>query len=357
MSDSRLPAGVRASVIVVSHNHRHQLGRCLASLAATTEAELILVDNASSDGSADFVDENFPNVRIIRNETNRGFGGASNLGASQAVGEYLAFLNPDTTIEPGWLDALIGALEADPLAGLATSKILLLNDPERINTCGNDTHITGLTLCRGMGAEHGDLRELEEVNAVSGAAFVLRRELFQELGGFDETFFLYMEDTDLSWRARLAGLRCLCVPSSVVLHDYALRFGPHKTFFQERNRYLMLLKSLRWRTLLVLLPALLLGEIVTWGFSLLCDRRRLGNKLRAYYWVLGNWQRVMAERRRTQELRQVCDRDLLETNVTRLGFEQTGQGLAARIAHLLFDPLFAILRQLALVLLRSEKSS
>ncbi len=343
-----MPVYSRASVIVVSHNHRHQLGRCLTLLVATTEAELILVDNASSDGSADFVEENFGSVRVIRSKTNRGFGGANNLGASQARGEFLASLNPDTAVEPGWLDALIGTLDADPLAGLATSKILLLNEPERINTCGNDVHISGLTLCRGMGMERSAYSELGEVNAVSGAAFALRRELFHELDGFDEEFFLYMEDTDLSWRARLVGWRCLYVPSSIVYHDYSLRFGPYKTYYQERNRYLLLLKSLHWRTMFALLPVFLLGETVTWGFSLLRDRPRLGNKLRACCWVLGNWQRVMAERRRTQALRQVRDRDLLATSAVRLGFEQIGNGVAVRLAALIFNPLFVVFRRFVL---------
>ena len=91
-----------------------------------------------------------------------------------------------------------------------------------------------------------------------------------------------MEDTDLSWRARLAGYRCLYVPTSIVYHEYTLRFGPRKIFYQERNRYLMLLKGAHWATLLVLLPALLLAEVVTWGFVLAQDRRRLANKARAY---------------------------------------------------------------------------
>ena len=349
---TRTEKQAKASVIVVAHNHREHLGRCMASLAATTEADVILVDNASSDEGADLVEESFPAVRVIRSETNLGFGGANNLGASLALGEYLAFLNPDTAVAPGWLDALIGALEANPGAGLATAKILLMNDPERINTCGNDIHITGLTLCRGMGMERGAFWELEEVNAVSGAAFAARRDLFQELGGFDEEFFLYMEDTDLSWRARLAGFRPLYVPGSIVYHDYTLRFGPDKSYYQERNRYLMLLKSLRWRTLLALVPALLLADVVTWGFVLLRDRPRLANRLRAYGWIVKHWRQVMARRRQTQQLRRVPDRYLLETTTHRLGYEQTGEGLVVRLAHALFDPLFLVCQRLALAVIR-----
>jgi hypothetical protein len=161
-----------------------------------------------------------------------------------------------------------------------------------------------------------------------------------------------MEDTDLSWRARLAGYRCICVPSSVVLHDYVLRFGPNKTFYQERNRYLMLLKSLRWRTCLALLPALLLAEVVTWGFVLLREPRRLANKLRAYAWILQNWGRVMQSRQRTQALRRASDRELLAQCAWRLAFEQTDSGLVGRLAHAVFDPLCFLLYRLAIAVVR-----
>ena len=348
-----LESAPRASVIIVNYNGREYLEECLRSLLNKDrrDYEVILVDNASTDGSAEYVEQVFPEVLVIRNEANQGFAQGNNVGARWAKGEYLAFLNPDTVVEPGWLEALIAALDTDPQAGLATSKILLLADPRRINTCGNDVHYTGLTLCRGMGMDYSTLTKPIEVNAVSGAAFVIRKDVFGALGGFDEAFFLYMEDTDLSWRARLAGYRCIYVPSSVVYHDYTLRFGPEKTFYQERNRYLMLLKGLRWPTLLFLLPTLLLAEVVTWGFVLLQERRRLANKLRAYAWIVKHWGEIVESRRQVQTMRRVRDRDLIARCTYRLAYEQTGSGLIARLAHLVFDPLFFVLHRLALVLI------
>jgi len=248
-----------ASVIIVNYNGDATLERCLRSLCADGgDYELIVVDNASTDGSADMVERDFAQVRLIRADANIGFGEGNNLGVRAATGQFLAFLNPDTVVEPGWLAALIAPLEADPLIGLTTARVLLLDDPQRINTCGNEMHYTGLTLCRGMGAKRGALAEPADVDAVSGAAFAIRRDLYEALGGFDGSFFLYMEDADLSLRARLAGYRCRYVPAAVVYHAYTLRFGPRKTYYQERNRYLMLLKGMRWPTLLALLPALLL---------------------------------------------------------------------------------------------------
>jgi GT2 family glycosyltransferase len=348
---SRIP---RASVIIVNFNGRDHLDQCIGSLLAGDlhDCEIIVVDNASTDRSAEHVERYYPQVRVIRNGKNGGFGHGNNLGAQWAQGEFLAFVNPDAAVEPSWLNALIAALEADPQAGLATSRILMLTDPERINLCANDVHYTGLTLCRGLGMERDKFADIGEVSAVSGAAFAIRREVFEALGGFDERFFLYMEDTDLSWRARLAGHRCLYVPHSMAYHDYSLRFGPHKTFYQERNRYQMLLKNLRWRTLLVLLPALVLAEAVTWGFVLLKDRRRVMNKLRAYTWIVKHWHEVMESRRRVQATRRTSDRDLVAGCIHTLAFEQTGEGIITRIAHLVFDPLFFALQRLALALTR-----
>jgi GT2 family glycosyltransferase len=343
----------QASVIVVNYNGGPLLRQCVASLLDDwcEDYEIIVVDNASTDGSAAEVEQAFPEVRVVRSMVNLGFGEGNNVGVHWATGRYLAFLNPDTVVERGWLDALIAALEDNPAAGLATSKILLLDDPEHINTCGNDVHFTGLALCRGLGLHRTALAEAGEVGAISGAAFAIRRDLFEALGGFDGRFFLYMEDTDLSWRARMAGYRCLYVPGSVVYHQYTLRFGPQKTFYQERNRYVMLLKWLRWPTLLLLLPALLLSEIMTWSFVLLRDRPRLANKVHAYGWILRHWKVIMNQRRRAQAMRRVRDRDLIGQCTHQLAYEQIGDSFFARLAHVLLDPTFFALQRIALTLM------
>jgi len=337
---------VRASVIIVSYNNRKHLEHGLPGIVASLgeNDELILVDNASSDGGADWVRQAFPSVRLVVSETNLGFGGANNLGVGHAAGEFVVFINPDTAVDPVWLDALVHALQADPAIHMVTSRILLMRDPSTINTCGNDVHISGITLCRGMGqpAEEFDVPGL--VGAVSGAAFAMRRLLFLELGGYDADFFLYMEDTDLSLRARLAGMRSAFVPASIVQHAYELRFGPTKTFYQERNRYLMLLKLYRWGTLLVLLPVLLLGELVTWGYVLLRERARAGNKLRAYGWVVKNWKLILSKRRQVQRLRRVTDRVLLAETTSSLEITQVESGWLGEAINAAFSALFAVLK-------------
>lgn len=342
-----------ASIVVVSYNKKEDVTRCLASVKQTAHPsfEIIVVDNASTDGSADAA-AGFADVVSIRSDVNLGFGGGCNAGARRARGEHLVFLNPDTVVEPDWLTALLKPFETQPGVGLVTSKLLMLNEPSRINTCGNTVHLTGLTLCRGLGAARESFDSDEEVAAVSGAAFAIRRKVFESLGGFDETMFLYMEDTDLSMRARLAGWSSFFAAESVVYHDYSLKLFPLKVFYQERNRYVMFLKSLRWPTLIAMVPALLAAEMITWGFVVLYDRANFANKLRAYRSVGADWWTIMKARRATQETRKIRDHELLLHTSSKLELENAREGRLARFAQRIIDPFFYVLKRLTLAVVR-----
>jgi GT2 family glycosyltransferase len=343
----------QASVVIVNYNGLQHLQRCLPAVTAQRypNYEVLVVDNASSDGSADYVAQAFPQVRLIRNHANLGYAAGNNVGFQHATGEYLAVLNPDTEPTPDWLGELVGALAA-PLAparlGLATSKILLMDDPAHINACGNELTLTGLTFCRGLGQPAERYAAREAVAAVSGAAFVVRREVLEQLGGFDERFYMYYEDTDLSLRAMLAGYTCLYVPTSVVCHQYAFRFSPRKCFYQERNRHLMLVKTLRWRTLLVLLPTLLFAEVIVWGYVLRMGPRHVFSKLRAHVWLIGHMRLILEARARTQTLRQVGDRAILERMGQNLSLTQTSSPRLAAALEGLLNPLLHGLGQLSL---------
>jgi GT2 family glycosyltransferase len=343
-----------ASILLINYNGRDDLFRCLPAViadAAGHDYEILVLDNCSTDDSVETIIQKFPQVRLIRNHVNSGFGAGNNMAARMAKGEYLAFLNADTVVKKDWLEELIKAMQSGQHVGMATSKVLLMSEPDRINACGNDIHVSGLTLCRGAGKLEGAFSKVDQVSAASGAAFVMRRDLFLAMGGFDEAFFMYMEDTDLSFRVQLAGMTIRFVPSSVVYHDYALTFGPRKTFYQERNRYLMLLKNFRVATLLVLGPAFVIAEIVTWGFIFMRERKHLFEKLDAYRWVFEHISEIWQAHRIVQNQRKVRDRDLVRRLSWRLDFEQTGKSPVSRISHLLFDPIFFAVKLWALAAL------
>jgi GT2 family glycosyltransferase len=276
------------SIIVVGYKSRHHLSRCFTSLLLQDYAgsfEIFYVDNASPDGSAEFVRSVFPGILVLESARNLGYAAGNNFGAAHAYGRILVFLNPDTKTSPSWLTELIRPLIDDPTIGLTTSKILLMNEPETINTCGNEVSLAGITWCRGTGRPATEYAEDEDVAATSGCAFAIWRDLFQRLGGFDERFFMYLEDTDLSLRARAAGYRCRFAASSIVYHDYHLSLTPAKIAFVERNRYLMLGKHLSLRSLVALAPEMALAEVLTWGYAALNGRATLAAKARSTAWA------------------------------------------------------------------------
>lgn len=339
--DSRPPAPPLVSIVLVNTSELHHLRRCLPAIdrQAYANYEVVLVDNASTDGSLAWVREHFPDVGIVENRCNLGYAGANNVGFDHARGVLIAVLNPDTEVDPHWLDAIVAALEANPAAGLATPKIVQMDRPDRINACGNDVTVTGLTFCRGLDESCEEFPLPERVAAVSGAAFVIRKDVLHEIGPFDETFFVYFEDTDLSLRALLAGYDCLYVPTAVVQHKYIFKLSPRKCFYQERNRYVALLRLFRWPTLIALAPSLLLSELIVWSYLLLRGPRTMWAKFTSYFAVLAALPRIVRQRRRVQSLRRVSDREILARFGTRLTLAQTASPWLRTAAENLLNPL------------------
>jgi hypothetical protein len=309
-----------------------------------------VVDNASTDGSMNFLMKEFPQVILLQTYANLGYTGANNIGFKQASGKYIAVLNPDTMVEPNWLLELVNAIEEDQFAAMATPKILLMDCPEKINTCGNDINFSGLTFCRGLDQPADSYMEPEIVSAVSGAAFVIKRSVLDEIGGFDENMFIYFEETDLSFRAMLAGYRCLFVPRSIIYHKYTFRFSPSKCFYQERNRYYSLLKTLRWKTFVVLIPELLIAEILSWGYAFLLGADHIKSKYRSWEWLIVNRRQILKARQKTQRLRKVDDKTLLNHLTYRLNFTQTTKPFIGRTLEFILNPLLFILANFSKVL-------
>lgn len=330
----------KISIIVVNTNELHHLKICLPSLSciAYPNYEVLVIDNVSTDGSLEYIDEFFPAIRVITNEKNLGYAGANNVGFKSATGELIAVLNPDTRVDPHWLSEIVCHME-DPKIGLATPKILLMDRPDRINTCGNEVTYSGLAFCRGLDQTKDNFPHPEIVSSVSGAAFVIKKSVLDQIGGFDERFFIYYEETDLSLRAALAGYHCLYVPTSIIYHKYTFKFTPSKAFYQERNRYFSLIKTFRWRTILALLPSLLVAELVAWVYVILNGPQHIRNKFRTYVWLVANRTLVATERQRVQALRRVSDRVILENFGYRLNFTFTAHPQVARLLDVIVNPI------------------
>ncbi len=211
------------SVVVVNLNGRQLLAECLDSLAAQDypqdRVDIILVDNGSTDDSVPFVRRAYPAVQIFETGRNLGFAAGSNLGARLASGDYLALINNDARADRGWLAALVKALEEEPEAACAGAKILDQNG-ETVDFVGTAMTLSGraFQIDEGMPATSASYDETGELFAASGGAMLIRRELFLQIGGFDEDYVAYYEDVDLGWRLWNLGHSVVFVPEAIVYH-------------------------------------------------------------------------------------------------------------------------------------------
>lgn len=333
------------SVVVVCWNSKQHLPVCLGSLRlqAYPSVEVIVVDNGSTDGSREYVESEHPGVRVHAIDRNVGYAPANNAGFRVAKGEYLVVLNPDTEVEPDFVSELVVAVDQDGV-GLATSRICYFDDRDRVNACGNEVHLTGIGYCRGLDQPAGEFDMPAMVPSVSGCAFMIRRDVLDRIGGFDDDYFTYVEDSDLSLRAHLAGYRIAFAPKSIVYHKYALRMTPQKLYFIERNRRLTLIKNFRWGTLVALLPPLVLTGLLMWTYCVLHGPSYLSAKLDAHLWIYRNWSLVLEKRRRTQALRKVGDREVVRLLSSTLPADQVvGPGLFGRVVGIPMNLAFRLL--------------
>jgi GT2 family glycosyltransferase len=246
-------------------------------------------------------------VRVVEPGQNIGFAAGCNLGAAEAGGDVLLFLNPDTVVLDGAPARLARTLE-NPAIGIAMPRLRLVDRPELLNSRGTVVHVAGLAWAGGFGEPAEDVTALEDVAAASGAALAIRRKTFGELGGFTGELFMYQEDVELSWRAHLLGLRVVVDPGADVLHEY--EFGRHaaKIALLERNRLIFVLTAYSLRLLLLLAPVMALGELAM--LALAARRRWLRGKLGGWWWLLRHAHWLVRHRAETQRLRSVQDREL-----------------------------------------------
>ena len=266
------------SVIIVTYNHESFIENCLNSIN-TDFLDVIVVDNDSSDGTTDLIERKFPSVKLIRNRGNYGYGNGVNLGVKHSERKYLVILNPDVKMGENSIKELIVPLENRE--DIVTVPKALVYDGSKINTCGNIEHFTGLPFTRGLGEDIDSFNESMFINGLSGVCFAIKRDLYLKIGGFDESFFLYMEDVDLSWNIHVNKLKVLYIPSSVIYHDYKLIVPAEKIYYLEKGRYIILKKYFTWKQYLIILPSLLITEMFAMGYSILKGPKGIKFKLKA----------------------------------------------------------------------------
>ena len=228
------------SIIIVNWNGKNFLAGCLDGLRQQTyrEFSIILVDNGSDDGSLELVQKNYPEVKTIALSENMGFAIANNIAIKSVQTEYVALLNNDAVPHPEWLEYLMKALQENPEAGFAASKMLFYHNPKIIDRAG-DVYTTAATaLLRGRGKPSETYNNQEWIFGACAGAAMYRTQMLEDIGLFDENFFLLYEDVDLSFRAQLLGYKCLYVPEAIVHHMVSSSIGddsPISVYYSHRN--------------------------------------------------------------------------------------------------------------------------
>jgi len=333
------------SVIILNYNGKEFLDDCLSSVLNQTykNYEIIFVDNASQDGSVDYVRENFSSVKIIENEGNCGYAKGNNTGIKKAKGKYVVILNPDVEVAKDWLEELVKSIEGDKTIASTQSKILLFGDRNRLDGDGGVIHFLGFA----WGGNHLKISRKggrsREIAFPGGASIIVRRNVLNEIGFFDEDLFMYHEDVDLGWRMWLAGYRVLSAPSSEIYHKYSFSRNRMKNYYMERNRFILLLKNCELKTLVLIFPALLFMEIGMIFYSL--TKGWFLDKLRGYIYILKNLDRILFKRREVQKIRKVSDKEIFKRFVSRIEFQEIQNPVLDRMVNPILDAYWRFIKK------------
>lgn len=312
--------------IVIPHVKGEEiLRRCLLSLKKTTytDYEIVIIDNGSTDGSVDRIQNEFPEVCVLRSPINLGFAGGCNLGIRSTQSPYVVLLNNDTEVTENWLGPLIEEMDKDPSVAAVQPKLLSLENRERFDYCGaagGEIDLFGYPFAWGrlfdsIEIDEGQYDDRKQVFWATGAATVLRRSALDSVGLMDETFFAHMEEIDLNWRLQWAGYRVVVVPSALIYHHTGATLGTEqlrKMVLNHRNSLLMILKNYTESTLFWLLPLRVLLELVALVASLCMGKpKRALAVLGGFFGVISLWRSVINGRRLVKSIRSVSEEVLL----------------------------------------------
>ena len=276
-ADATQKTGVAVSTIIVNHERRDLLAICLESLeralrAVSEDTELIVVDNGSGDGSAQLVRDRFPDVKVVALERNEGFAGGVQRGIDAAQGEWIAVFNNDTTVDPDAVAVMLEAARMHPRVGAVAAQMRFADRRHVLNSAGLELDRLGIAADRLVGTrvdDHEPSMPYEVFGATGGAA-LFKREMLDQVGGFDESFFAFFEDADLAWRAHGHGWRALYAPEAVVYHHHsatAQHGSPAKLYLVGRNRVRTLAKNATAAMLLVNGPWILAYDAAYVAFA------------------------------------------------------------------------------------------
>ena len=282
------------SVIIINHNGIDFVDNCLQSVLNSNypSFEIIFVDNGSSDSSLEFVKNNFgdnPRLRILENKASLGPAVGRNRGAAAASGKYFFFLDNDTQVNNNCIAELIKVMESDPSIGAGQAKLLQMDSDNLYDCAGDYLGPLGFLIERSQRVKDiGQFDSIADILSAKSAASIIRKDLFDKIGGFDESYYMYLEETDLSWRVWLAGYRVVFSPKSVVYHAYGTKKKLQEKYYSNytvryygcRNYISTLIKNFGTLNLFKILPL----HIISW--LLLSAMFLIKGRFKDFIWII-----------------------------------------------------------------------
>ena len=265
---------MKVTIIIPNYNGKHFMEPCLKSLAEQTckDFKILVVDNASTDGSVEYMKEEYPEIETLVLEKNYGFSKAVNVGIRHADTPYVLLLNNDTTVEPHFVLEMIRAIERSRYIFSVSSKMIQMYHPEQIDSAGDLYTVIGWGICRGAGRSITNYTEDCEIFSACAGAAIYRRELFKKIGYFDENHFAYLEDIDVGYRAKIYGYKNVYCPSALVYHvgsgTSGSKYNAFKVKLSARNNIYVNYKNMPVLQLLLNLLPLIAGYLAKWIFFL-----------------------------------------------------------------------------------------
>lgn len=314
-----MPSRPRVAVIVVNHADytRRYLGDCYASLAAQTypadSFTCFIVNNGLPDAEDRLTERLAPTARTVRLARNVGWGGGNNAAIRIALEEgfeYIVLLNIDVTVDRAWLAHLVGEADRRPDTHILQS-LILLHGTTRVNSLGNRIQFLGFSYCQGYGQEVAGAAKPQMVDYASGAAMLVKREVFEAIGLFRDDYFMYYDDVEFCWRARLAGYDVGVADSSICHHKYRFVTKPRWLYDLDRNRLTTLLTLERPGTLALIFPCLLIAELLLSAYYVCRGWGGSRVRLLGHFVKPGTWRAILRHRRAVRRLRQRSDAQIV----------------------------------------------
>jgi len=316
-------------VLVLTFNGKEYLDECLSSLLNQSypNYEIWIIDNNSTDGLQDYVNNKFSQIKTFFFKTNHGYAKANNIGMKKAFKlddtDFVLVINHDTKSDKNMLEELINCYEKNKKLnkkiGLIQPKILLFTHHQKINTLGNSSHYLGFGYCKDYLKKDNKNIKDKEIVSVSGAAMLVSRNYYENIGGFDEDFFMYNEDQNLSWLGLMHGYEHFLASKSIVFHRYSFNLKPYKLYHSEKNRILMILQNYKLKTIFLLFPIILFNEFLLLFYFLF--KFQIILKFKANYYIIKNIKLILKKRKEIQRNRLISDKVIIQKFESILRFE------------------------------------